>query len=115
MIVDKMKKREPSAKNKANKVDIPIGKWIKCDKCKEILYKETVRENLSICPNCGHYFKMHINRRLDLIIDQGTYKKFDINIETTNPLGLKDYPKKLETLREKTGIREAVACRYRKN
>lgn len=115
MIVDKMKKREPSAKNKTNKVDIPIGKWIKCDKCKEILYKELVRENLSICPNCGHYFKMHINRRLELIIDEGTYKKFDINIETTNPLNLSDYPKKIETLREKTGIKEAVACRYWKN
>ena len=40
MIVDKMKKRAPTAKNKTNKVDIPIGKWVKCDKCQEIIYKE---------------------------------------------------------------------------
>ena len=32
MIVDKMKKREPTAKKIKNKVDIPVGKWIKCDK-----------------------------------------------------------------------------------
>ncbi len=37
-------------------------------------------------------------------------KRFDLNIETTNPLELEDYPKKLKTLREKTGIQEAVAC-----
>ena len=53
MIVDKMKKRPPTAKNIKSKIDIPVGKWVKCDKCKEIVYKETVRENMSICPNCG--------------------------------------------------------------
>ena len=110
MIVDKIKKREIPAKNKKPNIDIPIGKWVKCDKCKEIIYKETVRNNLNICPNCGHYFRMHIGKRLELVIDDGTYEKFDLNIETTNPLGLEDYPKKLKTLREKTGLNEAVAC-----
>lgn len=109
MIVDKIKKRNLPEKNKKTKIDIPVGKWAKCEKCKEIIYKETLRENLSVCPNCGHYFRMHINKRLESIIDKDTYKKFDINIETNNPLVLEDYPKKLKTLREKTGIEEAVA------
>lgn len=110
MIVDKIKKREPSAKNKSSNIDIPVGKWLKCDSCKEIVYKETVRENLNICPNCGHYFRMHINRRLDLVLDENSYKKFDLNIETTNPLELEDYPKKLKALKEKTGLPEAVTA-----
>ena len=110
MIVDKIKKREASAKQKKSNIDIPIGKWVKCEKCKEIIYKDTLRENLNICPNCGHYFRMHINRRLELITDKGTYKRFDLNIETTNPLELEEYTKKLKALREKTGISEAVAC-----
>ena len=77
MIVDKIKKRENKALiNKKANIDIPVGKWVKCEKCKEILYKETVRENYNICPNCGHYFRMHIDRRLELIIDKGTYKRF---------------------------------------
>ena len=110
MIVDKIKKREPTAKQKANKVDIPIGKWLKCEKCKEILYKEVVRGNYNICPNCGAYFRMHINRRLEHVLDEGTYQKFDLNLDTSNPLGLEDYPKKIKALREKTGLEEAVAC-----
>ena len=110
MIVDKIKKRESPPQNKKNRVDIPIGKWVKCDKCKEIIYKDTVRENLSICPNCGHYFRMHINKRLELIADAGTYKRFDLNIETNNPLELEDYPKKIKALKEKTGLDEAVAA-----
>lgn len=111
MVVDKIKKRESkNFNNTKSKIDIPVGKWVKCNKCKEILYKETIRENLNICPNCGNYFRMHINRRLESIIDEGTYKRFELNIETNNPLNLEDYPKKLKTLREKTGLEEAIAC-----
>jgi acetyl-CoA carboxylase carboxyl transferase subunit beta len=53
---------------------------------------------------------MHIGKRLDLIVDNGTYQKFDLKIDTTNPLELEDYPKKLKALREKTELEEAVAC-----
>lgn len=111
MIVDKMKKRETkNLKTKKSTIDIPIGKWVKCEACKEILYRESVRENLNVCPNCGHYFRMHVGKRLELIIDEGTYRRFDWKLETTNPLELEDYPKKLNLLREKTGLEEAVAC-----
>lgn len=110
MIVDKIKKRETTVNKKKSNVDIPVGKWIKCDSCKEILYKETLRDNLHICPNCGHYFRMHIGRRLEILIDEGTYTRFDLNLDTTNPLNLEDYPKKLKSLREKTGLEEAVSC-----
>ena len=81
MIVDKIKKREPTAKKRESKVDIPVGKWLKCDKCKEILYKEAIRENLNICPNCGHYFRMHIDRRLEMVLDKGSYQKLDLKLK----------------------------------
>ena len=110
MIVDKIKKREPSAKRNVNMVDIQVGKWVKCSKCKEILYKEDVWNNCNICPSCGGYFRMHINRRLESIIDEGTYERFDLNIENVNPLELEDYYAKLEKLRQKTDLEEAVAC-----
>ena len=110
MIVDKIKKRNIPDKKKKVNIDIPVGKWVKCDNCKEIIYKEDLRKNFSICPHCGHYFRMHINKRLELILDKDTYKRFDFDIETNNPLGLEDYPKKLKSLREKTRIKEAVGC-----
>ena len=116
MVVDKIKKRESkNLNNTKSKVDIPVGKWVKCTKCKEILYKEDVRNNLNICPICGAYFRMHINRRLENIIDEGTYKRFNLNIDNVNPLGLEDYPSKLERLRQKTDLEEAVSCGTRKN
>ena len=36
-------------------------------------------------------------------------QRFDLNIDTTNPLDLEDYPRKLKSLRDKTGLEEAVA------
>ena len=56
MIVDQIKKRKNKLiNNKNSRIDIPVGKWVKCENCKEILYKENLRNNLSVCPNCGHY------------------------------------------------------------
>ena len=67
MIVDKIKKRGPSPRKQVNNVDIQVGKWVSCTNCKEILYKEDLRNNSNICPNCGAYFRMHINRRIESI------------------------------------------------
>ena len=110
MIVDKIKKRNPSLKKIENKVDIPVGKWIKCDSCKEIIYKDLLNETLNTCPNCGNDFRMHIAKRLKQIIDDNTYEEFDLKIDSTNPLNLEDYPKKLKSLRDRTGLEEAVTC-----
>lgn len=110
MIVDKIKKRETKNIRPSNKVDIQVGKWVKCDKCKEIIYKENLQENDKICPLCGHYFRVSSKRRIEQIIDDGTFEEFDLNIDTVNPLGLEDYEKKIHSLREKVGVDEAVKC-----
>lgn len=114
MIIDKIRKQvnineDVNLQNKS-KADIPVGKWVKCDKCKEILYKETVHENYSICPNCGNHFRLSSRRRLKQIIDEGTYKEFDLKLETSNPLEMDEYIKKLEVLKEKTCMDDAVRC-----
>lgn len=110
MIIDKIKKRKHDDTEPARKADIPVGKWVKCEKCKEIIYKETLHENFSVCPNCGNHFRLSSRRRLKQIIDEGTFVEFDLKIKTVNPLNLPDYEKKLETLKEKTGADEAVRC-----
>ena len=92
------------------KPDIPVGKWIKCDKCKEILYKETVQENLSVCPNCGNHFRLSSRRRIAQIIDDGTFEEFDLKITNTNPINFPGYKEKLSALSAKTGLDEAVKC-----
>jgi len=110
LIVDKIRKSDVSEIKKEHKVDIPVGKWIKCERCKEIIYKETVNENYNICPNCGNYFRLSSRRRLEHIIDKDTYKEFDLALKNVNPLNISEYPRKIEALQRKTGLTEAIRC-----
>ena len=113
MIIDKVKKinEEEKVKVRNEKAsDRMIGKWVKCDNCKEILYKEELHKNLSVCPNCGKHFRLSARRRIKQIADEGTFKEIDIRIVTSDPLQFEGYIKKVELLREKTKIDEAVKC-----
>lgn len=110
MVINKLKRRTSSNGKKDGNVDIPVGKWVKCDKCGEIIYKEDLHKNYSVCPNCDNHFRLSSRRRIKQIIDENTFEPFELNIKTVNPLGLDDYIKKLDTLKEKTGIDEAVLC-----
>ena len=113
MVIDKVKKvNEAEKSNVRNEkaADMMIGKWVKCDACKEIIYKDELHANLSVCPNCGKHFRLSARRRIKQIADEGTFKEIGKDILTTDPLEFKGYMKKVEGLREKTKIDEAVKC-----
>ena len=111
MVIDKIKKvnkkdERPTKNEKAS--DMLVGKWVKCDNCKEILYKEEVHNNLSVCPNCGKHFRISARRRIHQIIDEGTFIETNADMKTKNPLNFEGYEKKIQSLQEKTQINEAV-------
>lgn len=113
MVIDKVKKvngkEEKRVKNEKAS-DMMIGKWVKCDKCKEIIYKEDLHKNLSVCPNCGKNFRLSSRRRIKQIVDEGSFEEIGADILTKDPLEFKGYMKKVELLKEKTRIEEAVKC-----
>ena len=81
--------------------DMMIGKWVKCDNCKEIIYKEELHKNLSVCPNCGKHFRLSARRRIKQIADEGTFEEIGKEILTKDPLQFEGYLKKIELLKEK--------------
>lgn len=111
MVVDKIRKISNS-ENKTNKninaSDKLVGKWVKCDSCKEILYKEDVKNNFSVCPNCGKHFRLSARRRIAQVIDEGTFYELNENMQTLDPLNFKGYMDKIKVLQEKTKIQEAI-------
>lgn len=110
MVIDKIKKInsiEPNQKNiKAS--DMLVGKWVKCNSCKEILYKEDVKNNYSVCPNCSKYFRISSRRRIKQIIDEGTFEELDKDMQTSDILNFEGYKDKIKALQEKTNIQEAI-------
>ena len=112
MVIDKIKKVNKAEKSVKNEKasDMLIGKWVKCDNCKEILYKDDVHKNFSVCPNCGKHFRLSARRRIKQIADEGTFEEIGADILTKNPLNFDGYMKKITSLKEKTKIEEAVKC-----
>lgn len=89
---------------------VPEGLWIKCDGCGELLYKEDVRQNHYVCYKCGKYFRITTKKRLRMVVDKGTYEKWDEGLEQKDPLHYPDYQSKIRSLQEKLNIDEAVTC-----
>ncbi len=110
MVIDKIKKRNKNIRTPESKSDIPIGKWMKCEKCGEILYKEDLHKNYSVCMNCGHHFRLSSRRRIWQTLDEGSFQPFELNLKTVNPLELEDYAVKLKGLQDRLGMDDAVSC-----
>ena len=103
------KKTVSEERNKqSSSVSVPEGLWIKCPKCGEMVYREDVISNAYVCPKCGGYFRISAKRRIKMIADKGSFKEWFAGIENSNPLDYPDYPQKIEDLKEKTKMDEAI-------
>lgn len=93
------------------KVKIPEGLWVKCDNCKEIIYKKEIDKNLKICPKCNYHFRISAKERLKLLVDEGSFIEMDLGLSTIDPLNFKDkisYKERLEEKKKMSGLEEAA-------
>ena len=88
--------------------NIPKGLWRKCNKCGRPIYTEDVKNNYYVCPRCSGYFRVHAYRRIEMIIDEGTFEEWNQEMEFVNPIGFPGYEKKITAAREKSSLNEAV-------
>ena len=90
---------------------IPEGLWVKCDGCKEIVYKKEVEKNLKICPKCNYHFRISARERLKLLVDEGSFVEADETLASVDPLHFRDsilYKERLKENQGKSGLKEAV-------
>nr|WP_314465341.1 acetyl-CoA carboxylase carboxyltransferase subunit alpha [uncultured Clostridium sp.] len=110
-----IEKSERLSINKEHKISfdyikpmIPEGEWQICSKCKEIVYIQDVIENNYICPKCGYYLRIGAKKRIDMILDKGSYAELFCDLEKRNPINYSGYIEKLTSLQEKTNLDEAI-------
>lgn len=108
LVVKKLSKEINECGKTDGKPEVPDGLLKKCNFCKAAILAEEVRQNNYICPECHGYFRMHANRRIEMIADEGSFEEWDEKLSTVNPLGYKGYEEKIDLLQEKTGLNEAV-------
>lgn len=88
--------------------EVPEGLMRKCNACRAVLLAESIIGNQYICPKCGNYFSVPARRRIEMLADEESFKEWDTGLTSGNPLHYKGYEDKVEALREKTGLDEAV-------
>lgn len=96
---------------KIRKREIPEGLWTKCPSCNEPLYRKVLEENLKVCPKCAYHFTMTAPERLASIVDSDTFKEYDKELTSIDPLefkGIKSYKQKLSEDQKATSLKEAV-------
>jgi acetyl-CoA carboxylase carboxyl transferase subunit beta len=87
------------------------GLWVKCDGCRQIIWKKDLEDNLNVCPKCDKHFRIDARARLAQLLDDNQYEIFDSNLVSTDPLkfvDLKAYSSRLKQAKADTGLKDAI-------
>ncbi len=100
--------RQRKLKTSTPKRDINEGIYTKCESCKEVIAVMQLSSNLEVCPTCGFHHRMTAKKRLESLIDPGSFKEINRRLHTLNPLNFPGYEEKIEGLMEANDLNEAV-------
>jgi acetyl-CoA carboxylase carboxyl transferase subunit beta len=105
------KKEKPEAAEPPRRTKFAEGMWLKCNHCREIVYRKEVERNNKVCPKCDYHFPISVMERISLLVDLGTFKEWDATLEPLDPLAFEDtrsYRERLKAQQEKTGRKDAI-------
>ncbi len=105
------KEKTPKLPAGERKFVMPEGLWVKCENCKEIIYKKEVARNANVCPKCNYHFRISARERLEKMYDDGRYREFDSEIAPVDALEFVDtkpYAARLVSYQKETGLKDAL-------
>ncbi len=105
-------KRESGAIDSSGEKKVKTeGLWVKCEGCRQIIWKKDLDANHNVCPKCDKHFRIDARTRLAMLYDDGKYETFDTNLVSTDPLkfsDIKSYASRLKKYRHDTGLNDAI-------
>ena len=87
------------------------GLWVKCEGCRQIIWKKDLEENRNVCPKCEHHFRIDAPTRLMVLLDEDSIEIMDENLASTDPLNFSDtrpYKVRLEQAKQQTRLKDAI-------
>ena len=85
-------------KSQGDKKDMPLGVWLKCKECGEILYRPELEKSHWVCQKCSYHFRINARQYLDLLLDEGSFVEEDVGLTPSDPLRFRDskkYPERM--------------------
>lgn len=98
-------------KPQGKRIRIPEGLWIKCNNCREIIYRKEFEKNAKVCPKCSYHFPISVEERIAITLDEGSFRELDKEIFPLDPLNFKDtkrYKERLKDYQDKAGQMDAI-------
>jgi acetyl-CoA carboxylase carboxyl transferase subunit beta len=87
------------------------GLWVKCEGCRQIIWKKELEDNLNVCTKCEYHFRVDSAQRLMLLLDEDSIETQDESLASTDPLNFSDtrpYKARLEKSKASTGLKDAI-------
>jgi len=103
-----MEVKNSENENGEKKPTIPSGMWVKCETCGKILYNKDLESSAMTCDNCRTHFRIGSRERINYTLDTGTFIEYDEFMISENPIDFEGYTDKLQSMRDKTLLNEAV-------
>jgi len=104
------KREDNEIVNDAERTVRTEGLWVRCPKCRQIIFKADLEANLYLCPKCDYHFRIGARERIASMLEPG-YELVDLDLRSTDPLSftdLKPYKSRLKEAQKKTGLNDAV-------
>lgn len=105
------KKQKTTGSEVPPRSKVAEGMWLKCNHCREIVYRKEVERNNKVCPKCDYHFPISVMERIALLVDFGTFKEWDAELSPQDPLNFQDtksYKDRVAAHQEKTGRKDAM-------
>lgn len=94
-----------------SKKEVPDGLFLTCDGCQKMIYKKHKEEAMEVCPECDYHFYLPVQKRLEMLLDPGSFEEQFVDIGPTDPLRFVDrepYDARLLRTQAQTGAKDAV-------
>ncbi len=112
--IQRFKNRNIRSNKKISSIDVPEGLYDKCSACGNQLLTDDIIENCFVCPNCGEHFRMRATERIQMLVDEGSFREKGVGFESQNPFETTGYEDKLQKAIDSTGLEEAYVYGYAK-
>ncbi len=96
---------KPKLSSLVKRKDVPEKLWNNCISCGNMIHHKDLNDNLRVCMNCDHHFRMSAEDRVKLLFNKNEYSEIKMDKISDDPLNFSDkkkYKDRLKDYRKKT-------------